>query len=185
MKLNSLFIVAFLFLFACNSKIDSSIYVKTQKNGNVIAGKVQAILLTNVGKAIQKGGPEFAVEFCNLKAASIIDSLNQEYNCTVSRVSEKNRNPNAVLSSIQEKELWRTFQSGLLKDTVVQGNKNLVFYKPIKIGMPACLKCHGNPESDINPTTQQKLQELYPKDLATGYALGDFRGLWKIEFVRE
>ncbi len=185
MKLNSLFIVAFLFLFACTSEIDSSTYLKTQRNGNVIAGKVQATLLKNVGQAIHKGGPEFAVEFCNLKAASIIDSLNQEYKCTISRVSERNRNPSAALSSAQEKELWETFQSEILNDTVVQGNKNLVFYKPIKMGMSACLKCHGIPESDINHTTQQKLHELYPKDLATGYTLGDFRGLWKIEFVRE
>ena len=123
------------------------------------------------------------MEFCNLQAASIIDSLNQEYNCTISRISEKNRNPGAGLSSANEEELWHIFQEGALADTIIKRNKNLVFYKPIKIGMPACLKCHGNPESDINEATRQKLQELYPKDLATGYQLNDFRGLWKIEFV--
>jgi len=49
--------------------------------------------------------------------------------------------------------------------------------------MPACLKCHGVPESDIDSATVQKLRALYPTDLATGYRLNDFRGLWKIEFL--
>ena len=78
-----------------------------QKNGNEIAGNVQSTLLKNVGMAIQKGGPQYAVEFCNLEASSIIDSLNQQFDCKISRVSEKNRNPNAGLTSAYEKELWQ------------------------------------------------------------------------------
>jgi cytochrome c553 len=57
-----------------------------------------------------------------------------------------------------------------------------VYYKPIRIVMPACLKCHGVPGTDIDSVTIQKLQSLYPADLATGYRLNDFRGLWKVEF---
>ena len=58
----------------------------------------------------------------------------------------------------------------------------LVYYKPIRIALPACLKCHGEPISDIDVATSEKIQNLYPADLATGYKLNDFRGLWKIEF---
>jgi len=50
--------------------------------------------------------------------------------------------------------------------------------------MPACLKCHGNIETDINVSTRNKLTELYPNDLATGYKLNEFRGLWKVEFSK-
>lgn len=182
MRVTYLLILAFLFLFSCFSNIDSSTYSEIQKEGREVAAKAQTALLQNVGEAIQKGGSEYAVEFCNLKASSIIDSINQEFNCTISRVSDRNRNPNAALSSMQENEIWKIFHEGTLSDTIVQNNKNLIFYKPIKIGMPACLKCHGNPESDINLVTQQKLKDLYPNDLATGYSLNDFRGLWKIEF---
>ncbi len=172
-------------IFSCSTKIDSVVYSEVQKNGNEIAGNVQSTLLKNVGMAIQKGGPQYAVEFCNLEASSIIDSLNQQFDCKISRVSEKNRNPNAGLTSAYEKELWQIFQKGELTDTIIQSNANLVFYKPIKIGMPACLKCHGNPESEIDDATRQRLKDLYPTDLATGYKLNDFRGLWKIEFVRK
>lgn len=174
-----------LLIYSCSTKIDSVVYTEVQKKGNEISGYAQSTLLQNVGMAIQKGGTQYAVEFCNLEASSIIDSLNQQYDCTISRISVKNRNSNAGLSSTHEKELWQIFQKGELTDTIIPSNTNLVFYKPIKIGMPACLKCHGNPESDIDNATRQRLQELYPKDLATGYKLNDFRGLWKIEFTRE
>jgi cytochrome c553 len=67
----------------------------------------------------------------------------------------------------------------------LQNGNDLVYYKPIRTGMPACLKCHGNTETDINAATKAKLNELYPNDLATGYKLNDFRGLWKVEFKRQ
>jgi hypothetical protein len=144
----------------------------------------QATLLKNVGLAIQNGGPQYAVEFCNIEASGIIDSLNERYSCTISRITDKNRNLNAGLATKTDKDLWRIFNQGNVADTLISENEGLTFYKPIKIGMPACLKCHGNPETDITTATKEKLQSLYPKDLATGYALGEFRGLWKIEFAR-
>lgn len=185
MRVKTIILLTTITFFGCGSRIDSATYSKFQKNGNAISQKAQATLLSNVGSAIQKGGAEYAVEFCNSEASNIITGLNQEYNCSISRVSEKNRNPNTALGSTQEKELWEIFKAGSLTDTIIQKNKSLVFYKAIKIGIPACLKCHGNPESDINQATRKKLQELYPKDLATGYSLNDFRGLWKIEFERK
>ena len=47
--------------------------------------------------------------------------------------------------------------------------------------MPACLKCHGVTGNDIDQATTEKLKKFYPNDLATGYQLDDFRGLWKFE----
>ncbi len=180
-------IVFGVFLFSCNqnnSKIDSETYLAFQNKGANISNLAQVTLLTNVGKAIQKGGSEYAVEFCNLKVSSIVDSLNIANNCVISRVSAKNRNSENGLKGNQEKELWTLFQNNQLGDTLVQTKQDLVYYKPIKIGMPACLKCHGNPETEINSATSEKLQILYPHDLATGYKLKDFRGLWKIEFEK-
>ena len=73
---------------------------------------------------------------------------------------------------------------GNRQDTLVEMNQKLVYYKTIKTAMPACLKCHGNAETEINQATSEKLQKLYPNDLATGYQLNDFRGLWKIQFEK-
>lgn len=182
MKHYLMLIIVAIFLYSCNSKIDSETYSQYQKRGGEISNLAQSVLLANVGQAIQKGGPVYAVEFCNLQASTIIDSLNTVNNCVISRVSEKNRNPENNLKTSSDKNLWALFAAGTAKDTIVQEHKKLVYYKPIKIALPACLKCHGESGSDIDSATSEKLQNLYPADLATGYKLNDFRGLWKIEF---
>jgi len=169
-------------LISCNSKIDSTTYADILKKGNEISNLSQATLLANVGKAIQKNGSEYAVEFCNLKASSIIDSLSLAGNCKISRISVKNRNPENKIVENSEMILWELFEKGMKNDTIIQKNKDLIYYKPIRLALPACLKCHGNPESEINIATMNKIQKLYPKDLATGYKMNDLRGLWKIQF---
>ncbi|WP_052670987.1 Tll0287-like domain-containing protein [Draconibacterium sediminis] len=178
-------ILLLFFCFACSPKLDMETYKKYQNSGQEITANVQAVLLTNVGKAIQTGGPEYAVEFCNLEASSIVDSLNRVFDCDISRVSAKNRNPQNALNTEQEKQMWELFANEQLADTVLQNGSDLVYYKPIRTEMPACLKCHGNPDTDINEATKTKLNELYPNDLATGYTLNEFRGLWKVKFKRD
>ena len=183
MKKNYFLIAVFaILMISCKSKIDNATYVEIQKRGSEISSEAQSVLLANVGRAMQTGGSEYAVEFCNLKASSIVDSLNSVNNCAISRVSAKNRNPENGLKTEADKKLWAIFEAGTLSDTVIQESKTLVYYKPIKTALPACLKCHGELGTDIDSTTTVKLKTLYPADLATGYKLNDFRGLWKIEF---
>ncbi len=184
MKPNFFLITVIVILFfSCKPKIDNATYTELTQKGNEITGLAQSVLLANVGKAMQTGGPVYAVEFCNLKASSTIDSSNRANNCEISRVSAKNRNPENNLKTAADKNLWVIFENGLVNDTLLRENKKLVYYKPIKTAMPACLKCHGVPGSDIDEATSEKLLSLYPNDLATGYHLNDFRGLWKIEFA--
>ena len=187
MKSKTLIIVsAVVLLFSCNSKqISEETYSEFQKIGNEISNKAQSVLLANVGHAMQTGGSLYAVEFCNLKASTLVDSLNKVNNCVISRISEKNRNPENKVKTKIEKDLWEIFGTRNVTDTLILKQNKLVFYKPIKTGLPACLKCHGQPGSDIDPLTFEKIQRLYPEDLATGYKLNDFRGLWKIEFLVE
>ncbi|MFV0592730.1 MAG: DUF3365 domain-containing protein [Draconibacterium sp.] len=154
---------------------------KYQSKGSEVTKQTQTVLLSNVGSAIQKGGTEFAVGFCNIKASPLVDSLSQIFSCRISRVSEKNRNPENSLNKTEE-NLWETFRNGNQADTLLKSNKSFIYYKRINTSMPACLKCHGNTESEINGATLQRIQTLYPNDRATGYKLNDFRGLWKVEF---
>ncbi|MCK3683458.1 DUF3365 domain-containing protein [Maribellus sp. YY47] len=168
-------------LSACKTGIDKDTYGKFQNSGSEITNQAQAVLLSNVGSAIQKGGTEFAVEFCHLKASPLIDSLSQVFSCNISRVSEKNRNPNNALNKT-ERELWKVFQTRTLPDTLLRLNSKIIYYKRIHTAMPACLKCHGNVDGEIDSATLEKIQKLYPNDLATGYQLNDFRGLWKVVF---
>ena len=183
MNIKRIFIIAVaLFLFSCNSNIKVEKYKEIQKKGYEISGQTQAVLLANVGKAIQTGGTVYAVEFCSLKASTLVDSLNETNNCVLSRISVKNRNPENSLKTKTDRLLWTIFETGTLKDTVIFENKKFIYYRPIKTALPACLKCHGEPGIDIESLTAEKIQTLYPDDLATGYKLNDFRGLWKIEY---
>ena len=65
-----LLVLVTIVLFSCNSKTDPAKLAEIKQKGNEISNQAQATLLANVGKAIQKGGPEYAVEFCNLKVSS-------------------------------------------------------------------------------------------------------------------
>ncbi len=171
--------------FSCSntvSRIDSGTYAEFQKKGDEITNLSQATLLGNVGKAIQIGGTEYAVEFCNLKASLIVDSLNAINKCTITRVSEKNRNPENFLKNEVEKQLIQKMKTGITTDTLIRSGNIITYYKPITTTLSACLRCHGHPGSDITPPTLEKIKTLYPNDLATGYNLNDFRGMWKVEF---
>ena len=53
---------------------------------------------------------------------------------------------------------------------------------PILLAAPVCLQCHGSPEKDIAPATMAAIKKLYPEDKATGFQLGDLRGLWRVTF---
>ncbi len=180
------FLIAILFLLiSCKSKTEIANYSEMLKKGNETSSLAQSVLLANVGQALQTGGPVYAVEFCNLKASVIIDSLNKADNCRISRISIKNRNSENGLKTESDKILWAIFENGTVTDTLIKENENLIYYKSIKTGLPACLKCHGTVDSDIDTVTAGKLKSLYPSDLATGYKLNDFRGLWKIEFSQK
>ncbi len=184
MKKNYFLIAVFaILMISCKSKIDNATYSEFQKKGNEISTLTQSVLLANVGQAMQAGGAVYAVEFCNLKASTLVDSLNNVNKCVISRVSVKNRHPENGLKTDADQKLWAIFEAGKAKDTIIQESKKLVYYKPIKIALPACLKCHGELGTDNDSATAEKLQNLYPADLATGYKLNDFRGLWKIEFA--
>ena len=147
-----------------------------------IATVSQNVLLKNVAAAIQKGGTEYAVDFCHVKAIPITDSLSKEVRMSIQRISDKNRNPENKLKTETDRSIFDEFRKKQeLSDTLLVQKDQYVYYKRINLSMPACLKCHGNPQDDIEEKTLQKINTFYPNDKAIGYKLNDFRGLWKIE----
>jgi hypothetical protein len=67
---------------------------------------------------------------------------------------------------------------------VTNAADRIVFYSPIVITNALCLQCHGTPEIEVRPETLAAIAKLYPRDQATGFKLGDLRGLWRVEFKR-
>lgn len=147
--------------------------------GDSITEHLQGVLLQNVAQAIQTGGTEYAVDFCNLNAIPLTDSISELYEVKIQRVTDRNRNPHNGLSTSVDQEAWGKMQDDM-HSFIAEENGVTYFYKPIKIGMPTCIKCHGT-ESDISEATKVLLQEKYPEDKAVGYQMGELRGMWKVE----
>ncbi len=183
----TLFILSIFFTFGCKKEsdketVDISFYLK---EGKEISIEAQTLLLQKVMSAIKDKGSSYAIEYCNLNASELIDSLSQNKNAVIKRVSDKNRNPlNAASENFEYTFFAEGYKSKDLAvwDTVITANKNLIYYRPIVIGMPACLNCHGDIENDIESETLQKIDKLYTEDKARNYKLGELRGLWKIIF---
>lgn len=153
--------------------------------GDSISIISQQTLLKNVSEAIKKQGIVYAVDYCHAEAMPLTNKLSEGSKAQIQRLSNKNRNPVNQLITKEDKAIFQAFKNTSLKDTVVQFRKEYVYYKPIKIGMPTCLKCHGNTETDLSPDVASIIAQKYPIDKATGYQLGDLRGLWKITFKNE
>ncbi len=159
--------------------------VDYRKLGDSISLQAQQTLIKNLLGAIQKGGSAYAVAFCNEKAMPLTDSLSKKYQVEIRRISAKNRNPKNVASLFDKKtlKLFASTSSPSLKDTLIDTPKGYVYYKPIKIGMPTCLQCHGKPKQDIDDATASTIHKKYHFDKATGYSMSELRGAWKLTFT--
>ncbi len=152
--------------------------------GDSISGRAQLVLMKNVSSAMQAGGPEHAVTFCNTRAVQLTDSVAGLYDVVVQRLSDRNRNPGNKIELPQDHAAWERFATDKAAYVHKDADGTVWYYKPITMGMPTCLKCHGGAE-DITEGTRAVLVEKYPQDRATGYQLGDLRGLWKIGLQRK
>lgn len=157
--------------------------------GDSLSLLAQKTLLQNVSGAIAKGGAAHAVAFCNSRAMPLTDSLGDKNAVTIQRVTDKARNSANALSVEHEIALFQKIQDSLQNGNVQPHyliedvNGRTIYYKPIILGMPACLQCHGIPGKDIEAATLAEIKEKYPDDAATGYTMGQLRGMWKIAAV--
>lgn len=182
---------------ACKNKTEQSQDARVQttpsedyrKLGDSLSIIAQKTLLSNVSEAMGKGGPSYAVDFCHENATAIMDSITKESIAGIQRISFKNRNPKNAPIAASDSAILKYYalqqkQGTIGRDTVITGIQQTLYYKPIVLGMPACLKCHGSPGKDIDANTLALLQNKYPEDKATGYKIGDMRGAWKISFPK-
>lgn len=145
----------------------------------------KAQLGKNLMKAIKEKGAVGAVEFCNIKAMKLTDSMAIVNNAIIKRVSDKPRNINN-LANAKELAHINTFKKLILegKDSnpiVEKVDEKVHFYYPIKTNS-LCLQCHGNSFKNIEVATMATLKILYPEDKAVDYEVNQVRGIWSISF---
>lgn len=185
----ALVILSVLLLFiviACKSDTDTPISPEEAKiamdTGQKITTDAFRTLSSELKHALQTGGLPKAINYCNLNALGITDSISTKYNASIKRTSLNFRNVRNKPTEV-EKEILTAFQTSYdnqkgLTPVVKKSEKEMHYYAPILVSQ-ACLKCHGKQE---NIDQYDLIKNKYPNDLATGYIAGDLRGMWHVTF---
>ena len=190
MKLSLITLGIALLLFGCKNKAeryeaqeDLTLEERTQL-GLTYVKETQQLLGQNLIGAIQEEGVVHALGFCNIEAIPLTRQMEEKHAAVIKRVSDKYRNPN---NAANDEELYYIthFQKEIAaghepRPVVLQTENQTRFYYPI-ITNAMCLQCHGKPEN-IQPEVLDKINWLYPDDLATGYGENEVRGIWSIWF---
>lgn len=202
-KISALILLGILIVVSCdspNTSKDANGYSGASETKNVkveidyltkgknLAAETKSNLGKNLIMAIAQKGSDGAVEFCNIEAIPIIDSMSLVLNAKIKRVSDKPRNPNnqaneAELSYIKN---W--------KDAKINGeehppmlseiNGKMVGYYAITTNQ-MCMQCHGKPDVQIKTPTLKRIKDLYPADQAIGYTENEIRGIFVVEMNKE
>lgn len=161
------------------------------QRGQGIAKATFEQLFAQVKAKMGSVGPTGAVEYCSVAALPLVDSLSAVQGVRIKRTSDRLRAPHDAPDADERRRLDQVL--AMLADgarpidippqALVLGD-SIAFYQPILINMPNCLKCHGTPGLEVDSATSAMLARKYPDDKATGYAVGDFRGLWSIRWKR-
>ena len=168
-----------------NKQIDYDTTAVVQE-GKKIASATFRTLSGNLQQALAEGGVDYALQFCNVEAMPLTDSLSSYHNVTIRRASHKPRNPSNKADSLEmraiEQYLTQLEKGENLEPITYSDDKTISFHAPITITNKLCLNCHGKPNKDITKSDLAKIQELYPMDRATGFSMGELRGVWSIRF---
>ncbi len=185
------FLAAAVVIFlVCPALAQTKVETLARERGKAIAAQAFGVLSSNLTTALSQGGVSNAVQFCSVEALPLTTSVADTNHVTLRRVSHKARNPKnrpdaAELAVLDE--FRASLSPGKTATPIVRTNASgdATFFAPIVLNNPLCLNCHGQPGTDIKPEHLALLQRLYPKDEATGFKLGDLRGLWRIDFKPE
>jgi hypothetical protein len=173
--------LACLALPGCDSEPPRAPAATAEERARAVLAPLKQGLMNELTRALE-GGPENALDVCRLRAPEIAAAAGGE-GIRVGRTSHRLRNPDNA------PEPWI---APLLAAYVAEPSKRepalvpldgdrLGYVEPITV-QPLCLPCHG---VDLAPAVRDKLAELYPEDGATGFATGDFRGLFWVVLPRE
>ena len=175
--------------------ISSTSYSDELAQREQAAGQVAQEFVKQLGghlkKEMKASGPVQAINVCKDIAPEIANQLSVENGWSVSRVSNKVRNPSSGLPDQWESKVLAEFEalaakgeeySSMKKSAVVDENGSFYFrfMKPIAIQKTVCLKCHGGDEQ-IPELVKAELDKHYPFDRARNYKFGDLRGAISIK----
>ncbi len=151
----------------------------TKQHSAALVGQFKKELKSELLSAINKGGAASAVSVCAEQAPLIASRLSRTHGVKLQRVSDRTRNPlneaSESQASILEFFANNPYGSNVYFDDSRDGVS--VYAEAIRTD-GLCLSCHG---TDLAPEVSNQLQASYPFDTATGYSLGELRGMFSVE----
>lgn len=131
-----------------------------------------------------KKSPEGAVNVCADEAKHLTQKSAEKHGITLGRSSTKLRNAsNAPKPWVAS---WLKSHEGkpaLAKPAFIDLGDRVGVLRPIIAGA-VCLTCHGS-KDELTPEVKAALAKRYPNDHATGYAMGDLRGVFWAEVKKD
>jgi hypothetical protein len=116
-----------------------------------------------------------AMGACGSLAPKMIGDYNKQITGTkLKRTALKYRNPKNKPDKADKMVMDEFVNKKSFKPIVIELPTQYRVYKPLKV-KSSCLLCHGA-RNDISPELVKMIDRTYPKDMATGFQLGEFRG---------
>ncbi len=157
------------------------------------AGMVEAAaefsgrLRTALQSAMRAGGPVAAIEVCHQQAPTIATEVGAERGLLVRRTGVRLRNPGNVADPMDQQlmeDFSRQMAEGAdpanLSDLSSTPDGRLRYSRAIPVEA-VCLACHGE---TLAPAVSEAVGAHYPEDRATGFRLGELRGLLVVETLK-
>lgn len=162
-----------------DNTLDQTAILKEQAGSKIklFAATLKKALMS----AVEQGGLTNGIDVCQSEAPKIAASLSTD-GWKIGRTSLKVRNTN------NEPDQW---EQGVLEQfeartsageditTLVASKHDADGFRLMK-AIPTgqlCMACHG---SSVDQKTLEKINEVYPKDEATGFSAGDLRGAFSV-----
>jgi hypothetical protein len=168
------------------SEIPPAVADEVVRVGEEAAAELLRTLVGRLTSAMEEGGPVNAIEFCSAEAISLTRSVQEALpgGAALKRTSFRYRNPQNAPDEAEEEALLFFEEAILAEGTAPSSYVQKVsegemrYYQPLFLGA-VCTQCHGD-RPTMDPEVLKVLGEKYPGDLATGYEVGDFRGVVRV-----
>lgn len=136
----------------------------------------------NLKQALLSGleqGPENAIAVCKIEAPEIARTLSTD-GVVMGRTSHRLRNPANASPGWAQPLLDAYLGSESVREpvSVELPDQRVGYVEPILL-QPLCVTCHG---SSLAPEVASRIAAEYPDDEATGFEVGELRGIWWVEF---
>ena len=179
MKRNLLSAICLLVTFSAGAQDDERLTLS--RDAAVQLGQeLGATLLSALGT----DGPVEAIGTCSVEASPIAARLSEQAGASVGRTASRLRNPDNAPDA-DARAMLAAFERDLAAGATAPPEHfesrpdGSARYMSAIVTQPLCVTCHG---SDIAPEVAAAITERYPEDRATGFAVGELRGAFIVEW---